>query len=124
MQTTLTNLKSLLRESVCEVVFIRRRPKAGKPAFRRMLCTLDENILNTTNGRLSLNYKPSSGLLPYNAEAKNLLPVWDVFMQGWRMISMDNCDLVKTVKEEDFWKYYNETLLTMSVEQKLTYMDT
>ena len=37
---------------------------------------------------------------------------------------MDNCDLVKTVKEEDFWKYYNETLLTMSVEQKLTYMDT
>jgi len=106
------------------VVFIRRRPKAGKPAFRRMLCTLDENILNTTNGRLSLNYKPSSGLLPYNAEAKNLLPVWDIFMQGWRMVSMDNCDLVKTVKQEDFWKYYNETLLTMSVEQKLTYMDT
>ena len=124
MQTSLPSLKSLLRENVCEVKFIRRRPKAGKPSFRRMLCTLDENILNTTNGRLSLNYKPSYGVLPYKAEAKNQLPVWDIFMQGWRMVSMDNCDLVKTVKQEDFWKYYNETLLTMSPEQKLTYMDT
>ena len=124
MKTTLASLKSILRENVCEVVFVRRRPRAGKPPFRRMLCTLDDSILNSTNGRLSLNYRPTSGILPYNAEAKNLLPVWDVFMQNWRMVSMENCDIVKTINQEEFWKYYNETLMTMTPEQKLTFMDT
>jgi hypothetical protein len=123
MKTTLPSLKALLIENVCEVVFVRRRPKANKPPLRRMLCTLDERILNSTNGRLSLNYKPTSGLMPYNAESKNLLPVWDIFMQDWRMVSMDNCDLVTTIKEEDFWKYFNDTLLPMSPAQKSAYMD-
>lgn len=88
-----------------------------------MICTLDENLLNSTNGRLSLNFRPSSGVLPYNAEAKNLLPVWDVIMQDWRMVSMDQCDLVKTIPQNEFWKYFNETLLTMTPDQKINYMD-
>lgn len=124
MKTTLDNLRNLLRENVCEIVFVRRRPRANRMPVRRMLCTLDTNILNSTNGRLSLNYRPSSGVMPYNAESKNLLPVWDIFMQDWRMVNMDDCNLITTIKEEDFWKYFNETLLPMSPQQKMQYMDT
>lgn len=123
MKTTLQGLRTVLRENVCEIVFIRRRPKPGKPPMRRMLCTLDDRILNSENGRLALNYKPVGGPMPYNTDAKNLLPVWDIFMQDWRMVSMDNCDIVTTIKEQDFWKYFNDTLLKMSPEQKIGYMD-
>jgi len=88
-----------------------------------MLCTLDTDLLNSTNGRLSLNFRPSSNVLPYNAEAKNLLPVWDIFMQDWRMVNMDECNLINTIKEEDFWNYFNNTLLTMTPQQKIGFMD-
>jgi hypothetical protein len=88
-----------------------------------MLCTLDTELLNSTNGRLSLNYKPSSSVLPYNANSKNLLPVWDIFMQDWRMVNMDECNLITTIKKEEFWDYFNNTLLPMSPQQKLQYMD-
>ena len=124
MKITLLNLKNLLSQNVCEVVFLRRRPKADKPPFRRMLCTLDDNILNSTNGRLSLNYRSPGGPSKYNPESKNLLLVWDIFMQDWRMVSMDDCDLVNTIPEAEFWNYFNTTLLKMSPNQKLTYMDT
>lgn len=123
MKTTLDNLRNTLRENVCEIVFVRRRPRANKSPVRRMLCTLDQQLLNSTNGRLSLNYRPTSQVLPYNATAKNLLPVWDIFMQDWRMVNMDDCDLVQTIKRDDFWKYFNETLLPMSMQQKMSYMD-
>jgi hypothetical protein len=88
-----------------------------------MLCTLDANLLNSVNGRLSLNYKPASGVLPYNAAAKNLLPVWDIFMQDWRMVNMNECNLINTIKSEDFWEYFNTNLITMTPYQKIAYMD-
>jgi hypothetical protein len=123
MKTTLDSLRSLLRENVCEIVFVRRRFRQNRPPVRRMLCTLDTELLNSTNGRLSLNYKPSSSVLPYNANSKNLLPVWDIFMQDWRMVNMDECNLITTIKKEEFWDYFNNTLLPMSPQQKLQYMD-
>lgn len=123
MKTTLDSLRSLLRENVCEIVFVRRRFRQNRPPVRRMLCTLDMELLNSTNGRLSLNYRPSSNVLPYNANAKNLLPVWDIFMQDWRMVNMDDCNLITTIKKEEFWNYFNNTLLPMSPQQKLQYMD-
>ena len=124
MLTTLESLRNLLNDNVCEVVFVRRRPRSNRPPVRRMLCTLDQKILNSTNGRLSLNYSPSSGILPYNAQAKNLLPVWDIFMQDWRMVSLDSCNIVQTIKGEEFWGYFNNNLLKMSMQEKMTYMDT
>jgi len=124
MKTTLSGLKTLLAENVCEVVFSRRRPRPNRPLTRRMLCTLDANILNSVNGRLSLNYRPPAGPAPYNPESKNLLLVWDIFMQDWRNVNMDDCDVVQTIPEANFWQYFNETLLPMSPQQKLSYMDT
>ena len=123
MMITLSNLKNLLSQNVCEIVFTRRRPRAGKPPQRRLLCTLDDSILNSTNGRLSLNYRPPGSAMSYDPASKNLLLVWDIFMQDWRMVNMDACDLVNTIPEKDFWNYFNNTLLKMSPQQKMTYMD-
>jgi len=123
MITTLENLQTILKENVCELIIVRRRPRAGKSAARRMLCTLDQDILNSTNGRLSLNFKPAGQPLPYNAVSKNLLPVWDILMQDWRMVNLNSCDIVKTIKRTEFWEYFNKTLMTMSPQEKITYMN-
>ena len=123
MITTLENLQTLLKDNVCELFIVRRRPRAGKSAARRMLCTLVQDILNSTNGRLSLNFKPAGQPLPYNAVSKNLLPVWDILMQDWRMVNLNSCDIVKTIKRTEFWEYFNKTLMTMSPQEKITYMN-
>ena len=91
MIVNLPSLKTTLQGNVCEILFVKRRPKPGDSSQRRMLCTLDESLLNSVNGRTTLNYKPPSGPPKYNPASKNLLPVWDIMMQGWRMVSMDNC---------------------------------
>tara|TARA_R110001592_G_scaffold362363_2_gene675948 strand:+ start:1257 stop:1622 length:366 start_codon:yes stop_codon:yes gene_type:complete len=114
----LLSLKQTLATAVCEIRFAKRRAAA----FRNMLCTLDLSILNSVNGRTTLNYKPPSGPPKYVPESKNLLLVWDIFMQDWRMVSMENCDLIKTVPSDDFWEYFNNTLFGMTVEEKNQFM--
>lgn len=123
MRVTLQTLRSTLRENVCEITFARRRMYPGKLPYRRMMCTLDTNILDSVNGRVALNYKPPVSGLPYPTDSKNLLPVWDIFMQDWRMVSMDYCQLLKTIPRDEFWKYFNENLLKMSPQDKVAYMD-
>ena len=75
MKVSLPNLKNTLQGNVCEIIFEKRRPKPGDSSQRRMLCTLDESLLNSVNGRTTLNYKPPSGLPKYDTSSKNLLPV-------------------------------------------------
>ena len=120
----LQSLQSLLQNNVCEIIFEKRRPKPGDSSQRRMLCTLDENILKSVDGRLTLNYKPPSGPPKYNPGSKNLLPVWDIMMQGWRMVNMDNCEVVETIPEGNFFDYFNENIYPMSADEKRKYMGT
>lgn len=123
-QTSLNALKNLLRTNVCEIEFFRRRPKEGRSMHRKMMCTLCIQILDSVNGRMSLNYRPPTHLPPYHAESKNLLFVWDIMMQDWRAISLDVCYIINTIPGNDeFWKYFNEKIYPMSPEQKLSYMD-
>ena len=124
MRVSLASLKSTLQGNVCEIIFEKRRPKPGDSSRRRMLCTLDERLLNSVNGRTTLNYKPPTGPPKYNPESKNLLPVWDIMMQSWRMVSMDNCEIVQTVPEDNFWQYFNEKIYPMSADEKRGYMGT
>lgn len=124
MKVNLPNLKNTLQSNVCEIVFEKRRPKPGDAAQRRMLCTLDESLLNSVNGRTTLNYKPPSGPPKYNPESKNLLPVWDIMMQGWRMVNMDNCEIVNTIPENNFFDYFNENIYTMTADEKRAFMGT
>jgi RecB family endonuclease NucS len=124
MKVNLLSLKNTLQGNVCEIIFEKRRPKPGDSSQRRMLCTLDQNLLNSVNGRTTLNYKPPSGPTKYNTESKNLLPVWDIMMQGWRMVSMDNCQIVNTIPENEFFEYFNKNIYPMSADEKRGYMGT
>lgn len=125
MKVNLANLKQTLLSNVCEIIFAKRRPKLNDSLMRRMLCTLDGNILNSVNGRTTLNFKPPSGPPKYNPESKNLLMVWDILMQDWRMVNCDNVEIVKTIPGNDeFWSYFNENILTMEASEKRNYMGT
>lgn len=117
-KVTLSTLKQALLENVCEISFTKRR--TGET--RTMLCTLDNTILNSVNGRTTLNFKPPSGPPKYNPESKNLLLVWDIFMQDWRMVSMDNCNLNNTIPRDNFWKYFNENIYSMTIQEKNQFM--
>lgn len=125
MLVSLTSLRSVLQNSVCEIKFARRRLKPGKPNTRRMLCTNAQSLLNSVDGRMTLNYKPAKGPLKYNPTQKNLVIVWDIFMQDYRAVSCDSCDLVTSIPAgEAFWKYFKENLVSLTPSQKISYMDT
>jgi hypothetical protein len=90
-----------------------------------MLCTLCPEVLNSVNGRTVLNYLPPTKPLKFNPSAKNLVMVWDILMQDFRLINGDNCDLLTTIPgNNEFWEYFNETVLPMTPVVKEQFMNT
>ena len=117
-QVNLSTLKSTLANNVCEIRFVKRTSQET----RTMLCTLDMGLLNSLNGRTTLNFKPPTQKPEYNPETRNLLLVWDIIMQNWRMVSMDNCNIIKTIPQDEFWEYFNEFIYPMTIEEKNSFM--
>jgi hypothetical protein len=118
------SLDSLLLTNVCEIRFQRKKPVAGKSATRRMWCTKSYSLLNSTNGRISLNYHPPTSGKRYVESIKNNIIVWDILMQDYRTISMEECELLQQVPaNEDFWKFFNENIYPLSTEQKINFMN-
>jgi len=117
-------LDSLLLNNVCEIRFVRRIPKPGFASTRRMLCTKSYGLLNSTNGRITLNFRPPTHISRINEAAENVVIVWDILMQDYRVVSMDQVDLIQEIPaNEEFWKYFNENIYPMSAEQKLNFMN-
>ena len=124
MTVSITSLKPILQNAACEIRFIRRRPVPGRPMSRRMLCTNSNTILNSIDGRITLNFKPSTKGPRYDPNQKNLVIAWDILMQDYRAISCDNCDLIATIPAgEAFWTYFKNNLIKMSTQQKMMFMD-
>jgi hypothetical protein len=119
-----SSLDSLLLNNVCEVRFTRRRPVAGKSSTRRMWCTKSYSLLNSMNGRVSLNYRAPSHPKQINESLNNVLVVWDILMQDYRIISFERCELLQQVPANDsFWEFFNEKIYTMTTEQKINFMN-
>ena len=119
------DLDSLLKNNVCEIVFVRRRPERapGRPIVRRMLCTNSQSLLNSKNGQISLNYR-KAGPKQINEALHDVVVVWDIFMQDYRNVSMEHCFLVKEIPADDtFWEYFKTNIFPMSYNQKLSFMD-
>lgn len=117
-------LNSLLQTNVLDIKFNRRRLRPGIAPTRRMLCTMDNTILNSTNGRTVLNYiPPGNSGFPYNVSGKGLSMVWDILMQDFRMVSAESVNIITTYPGDDtFWEVFNETFVTMSQGDKIAYM--
>ncbi len=124
MKINLPPLQSLLLTNVADVRFLRKRPKPGQPATRRMLCTNSGELLNSIDGKVALNYRPPKGRKRFNEQRSNVCTTWDIMMQDYRSINAAQCDLITTVPIRDFWKYFNEVLAPMSSADKVAFMNT
>ena len=97
-------LDSILLDNVCEIRFPRRIIKKGQAATRRMICTKSLSLLNSVNGRVSLNYFPPKGPPKAYLGPDNLAVAWDILMQDYRNINMNQCDLIQQIPaNDDFW---------------------
>lgn len=121
---TKSYIEQALLNNVIDVRFTRRIPVPGKPLTRRMLCTKSQSLLNSTNGRLSLNYRPPKGPPQFNEGQENAVVVWDIFMQSYRVVPLETAVILNEIPANDeFWIYYNKNLLPMSGDQKLKFMN-
>lgn len=120
---TRSELDGKLLTNVIDLRFVRRRQLNTKPPTRRMLCTKSFELLNSVNGRLALNYRPPGNVPSYDTVEKNLIIVWDIFMQDYRTINADSVSVLTIMPaDESFWKYFNENLRGMSSSDKLAFM--
>ena len=85
---------------------------------------MDYNLLTSYNGKISLNYRlPRTGRR-IDEVKHNIVVVWDIMMQDYRNVSMEQCHIRQIVPGDDtFWKYYSDVLLKMSPAQKMNFMD-
>ena len=128
MRVGRSSLYMLLQTNVTELRFRRRIDKPGFKDYRRMLCTNDQRLLQSIQGKKVLNFVPSTGQLKYNPAAKNLIVAWDIFLQNYRMINCNDVELIAVIKSSpdptDFWKYFNERLAAMTATQKAQFINT
>ena len=125
MKLSLTGLKSLCRNNVVELKFTRRVKIIGGSPSRRMLATLDAELLNSVLGKEVLNFKPPVKSAIYNADSKGLLTVWDILFQDWRNVSVESCYVVSTVPTkppEKFWEYFDKVIKKLTTTQKAAFM--
>lgn len=126
MRVSRQGLAMLLLNHVVELRFRRRIIKDGFNIQRRMLCTNDQKLLLSSPGQQVLNYKPPTKALSYDPKQKNLLPVWDIFMQNYRMVSCETVDVVSVIKStppDEFWKFFQEKILPMNALGKAQFMN-
>jgi hypothetical protein len=120
-----SSLASALAGSVVELKFSRRRPKQNISTVRRMLCTLDFNLLNSEKGLKVLNFNPPKSSSTYNTQNKGLIVVWDILKQDWRTVNTESCQIISTiptVPPDSFWEYFESTIVLMSPSQKAAFI--
>jgi hypothetical protein len=125
MKVAAPTLNTLLNSNVLEIRFQRRRPKPGDGPYRRMICTNSREILESEQGISLLHFKSSNpSARKFNPASKNLVIVWDIFMQDYRCVNVNNLDIISVIPgNEEFWSYYNESLLPMSPDDKVVFMN-
>jgi|TARA_R100000995_G_scaffold80454_1_gene52301 hypothetical protein len=117
-------LDTLLSNNVLEVRFPRRIVKSGLAATRRMLCTNSLDLLNSVNGRISLNYFAPKGPRKQYLGPDNLSVAWDLLMQDYRNINCNQVDVIQEIPaNEDFWIYFNENIYPLTKQQKFNFMN-
>lgn len=119
-------LMQLLQQHVVELRFRRRHLKEGFNEQRRMLCTNDRNMLSSEAGKRILHYVPPTHSKKYNPLAKNLVVAYDIFMQQYRTINVQNCDVIAviaTTPPDKWWDYFDKNVRQMTAERKLVFMN-
>lgn len=130
MRISRTGFIQLLQQNVVEAAFIRRHDKKGWQPHRRILCTLDRNLLNSLPGRVSLNFTNPVYPPPYPTAAYNLVTTWDIMWQDWRNVPVESLDIVTVIpshtkgQQNVFWAYFSAFLSKLSPQDKKAFMNT
>lgn len=120
---SVTELGNLLSNNVVDLRFVRRRQRVDLPPIRRMLCTKSYELLTSNNGLITLGYRKPVAAPDYDPTLEGLVTVWDIFMQDYRNIPAETVTINKVIPANDeFWKYFNEQIYTMSAQQKMQFM--
>ena len=124
MAVSVQTLDNLLLRNVLDIRFLRRIPVPSKPATRRILCTKSHDLLNSTNGRIVLNYRPPKKNKQFNESQSNACVVWDILMQDYRVVPVESAVVLEEIPaNEEFWSYFNNKIYTLSTEQKILFME-
>lgn len=126
MKLSDNGLAQLLQANVVELKFVRRHPSSNRPATRRMIASLNSDILDSDLGRNILNFKPPVNRAAYNPSKHKLLFVFDFFMQDWRAIPVDSTEVIRVLPSNpasEFWDYFSTSLAKMTAAQKAAFMD-
>jgi len=124
-----SDVQGLFASHVVELVAIRRNYKPGKGPIRAFFCTNSKALLNSIVGKTALHFRAPTHPPPYDARAKNLLTTWDILMQDWRNINLNNYairEILPLKNKEDismFWGYFSYILKPMTAQEKITFMD-
>tara|TARA_R110000822_G_scaffold285247_2_gene406608 strand:- start:2253 stop:2648 length:396 start_codon:yes stop_codon:yes gene_type:complete len=130
MKLSTEGLMALMQQNVVELAFTRRHAKAGWPMGRRMLCTLDRNLLLSLPGRMTLNFKVPSSPPPYIAAQYGLVTTFDLFWQDWRNIPVAATAVVSAIpshtkqQQDEFWAYFSSRFQEMNAQDKISFMKT
>lgn len=117
------NIYQTLLNYVAEIRFTRRVRVRGLPPIRRMICTNNIALLDSPNGKIVLNYRKPTHGLRYDPAKHGLVVTWDILMQDYRNVSLDNCQVLQVWEPNDqFWKHFNEKIYVMSQQQKINFM--
>jgi len=126
MKLSTSGLAQLLLKNAVELRFRRRKMKKGFAPERRMLCTNDALLLNSEAGKRVLHYVKPTHARKYNPATKNLVAVFDIFMQQYRMVDVNSCEVIAVISTQPpdkWWTYFNHKLLSMPSAQKLMFMN-
>jgi hypothetical protein len=124
MIVTQQTLETLLLNNVLDLRFTRRIKTNDKAPTRRMICTKSFELLNSTNGKIVLNYTPPKHQKQLDEAKSNVCIVWDILMQDYRIVSADQVDVLREMPaNEGFWKTFNEEIYPMSTDQKIQFMN-
>lgn len=116
-------LLNYLNHNVMVISFIRRSDPKG--ILRRMVCTKSNIILSSLQGHTILNFRaPKYGGPKLDEVKNNLIVVWDILTQDYRLIPCESVSVIEIIPEDKFWTFYNETLKNMSKRDKVTFMNT
>jgi hypothetical protein len=127
--STYGNFLGMYATHIVEVKVIRRNPIVGRGPTRRFLCTNSKLLLNSIAGKTVFHFKPPTQRPPYNAQAKNLLTVYDLLMQGYRNVNLDTDQVLAAIpvrNEQEiaqFWDYFNTNLSKWSSSNKEMFMN-
>ena len=132
------NLGDFLRANVVEFKFRRRSPLLKNPALghksktRRILCTANWRLINSPITRLTFKWKAPKAKrrrLYSWYKKRNLMIVWDIMFQDFRILSLDDWEIIAAIPVVDlmnkvrFFIFYKFQLSKITQKKREDFAD-